>query len=191
MDPRVEKLLLNRVAKGEEAVFRLLFDYYRDKVYYICFRLLQSDTLAEEALQEVFLKVWLRRKKLDEVLSFSLLLDMLITDEVYHMLRRQAAEEGLLHELAVYARHTGTEVVEQEVLRKELQSGLRLTTASLTPRQKQVFELSRLEGLSPEEIADRLHMSHTAVQKHINDIMEILRTQLHVEGQTFEYKDQH
>jgi RNA polymerase sigma-70 factor (ECF subfamily) len=126
-----ESLLLLRVAKGEEDAFRTLFTAYRPQVYHVARKLLQSDTQAEDALQEIFLKIWLNREKLPEIRSFSAYLNTITRNYLYNALRRLAGEEVFLQQLAQPG--TGETVLSPMALR-ELRELLQRVISTLTPQ---------------------------------------------------------
>ena len=182
-----EKALLNLVAKGDENAFRRLFAEYRSKVYYISRKLLQSDAQVEDALQEIFLKLWLNREKLPELRSFEAYLNTITRNHLYNALRRQASEEmflwrltfpnGATSAIAGMSAGGGEDVLSPMALR-ELKETLQKAMASLTPRQRRVFELSRLEGLKHEEIAVQLSISKETVKKHIGEALRAVRERM-------------
>jgi DNA-directed RNA polymerase specialized sigma24 family protein len=68
--PYSEKDLLHLVAQGDKVAFTRLFNNYRNKIYTIAFELTESSATAEEIVQDVFLKIWLKRASLNEVTHF-------------------------------------------------------------------------------------------------------------------------
>ena len=171
-----ESMLLSRVAKGEEDAFRTLFTEYRHQVYHIARKLLQSDVKAEDALQEIFLKIWLNREKLPEIHSFSAYLNTITRNYLYNALRRLAYEEVFLQQ-STQPGYTsdGREDILSPMLLRELRELLQKVIATLTPQQRRVFELSRMEGLRHEEIAALLDISRETVKKHLGEALRIVR----------------
>jgi RNA polymerase sigma-70 factor (ECF subfamily) len=171
-----EKALLTGVAAGDEDAFRTLFHAYRPGVYAVALKLLSSPAQAEDALQEIFLKIWLNRERLPEIHHFASYLHIITRNHLYNALRRQAHEEVFLQRLSL------TEVAEEDVLSplslRQLRETLQKVVAGLTPQQKKVFELSRLEGLRHEEIAQLLEISRETVKKHIGEALRIVREKM-------------
>ena len=66
-----EKDLLLQVSRGDEVAFTQLFNTYRNKIFTVARKLTESETAAEEILQDAFLKIWLKRDKLPEVNDFA------------------------------------------------------------------------------------------------------------------------
>ena len=174
-----ENMLLSRVAKGEEGAFRTLFTEYRHQVYQIARKLLQSEVRAEDALQEIFLKIWLNREKLPEIHSFSAYLNTITRNYLYNALRRLAYEEVFLQQSAQsgYASDGSEDILSPMALR-ELRELLQKIIATLTPQQRRVFELSRMEGLRHEEIATLLDISRETVKKHLGEALRIVREKM-------------
>ena len=172
-----ENLLLLRVAKGEEDAFRTLFTAYRPQVYHVAKKLLQSETQAEDALQEIFLKIWLNREKLPEIRSFGAYLNTITRNHLYNALRRLAGEEVFLQQQLAQPGPApdGGETVLSPMALRELRELLQRVIATLTPQQRRVFELSRMEGLRHEEIAVLLDISRETVKKHLGDALRIVR----------------
>ena len=59
-----EKELLTLIAGGDEWAFAKLFEYYRNRIYSIAIKLTNSTSIAEEIVQDAFLKIWLKRADL-------------------------------------------------------------------------------------------------------------------------------
>lgn len=173
-----EKSLFALVARGDEAAFHALYSHHRDHVYNIALRLLQSASLAEDVLQEVFLKIWLGREKLPKINCFSAYLNTITRNHIYNTLRKQAYEELLLERLFPLQMASLRGTALDNISYRELQEALQKVVATLTPQQKRVFELSRMEGLKHEDIARQLNVSRETVKKHVSEALRMVRLQL-------------
>src|SRR6478735_11143470 len=85
-----EKELLALIAKGDEIAFSKLFFQFKDRIYSIAFKLTKSTIAAEEIVQEVFLKIWLKRASLTEIENFSAYLFIIARNDVYKGLKQIA-----------------------------------------------------------------------------------------------------
>jgi RNA polymerase sigma-70 factor (ECF subfamily) len=173
-----EKGLHALVAGGDEAAFHTLYSDHRDRIYNIALRILQSASLAEDVLQEVFLKIWLGREKLPEIKCFSAYLNTITRNHIYNTLRKQAYEELLLERLFPLQMATLRSTALDDISYRELREALQKVVATLTPQQKRVFELSRMEGLKHEDIARQLNVSRETVKKHVSEALRMVRLQL-------------
>jgi RNA polymerase sigma factor (sigma-70 family) len=85
-----EKNLIHLIAQGDESAFAKLFEHYRDRIYSIAFKLTNSTVIAEEVVQDVFFKIWLKRVDLNDIQNFSAYLFIVTGNEVYKVLKRIA-----------------------------------------------------------------------------------------------------
>jgi RNA polymerase sigma-70 factor (family 1) len=173
-----ESEFLKRVSEGDVLAFRKLFDHYRNKVFYIARQLLHSDSAAEDAVQEVFLKIWLHNQKLASVVNFTAYLNTITRNHIYNVLRKQAGEERLLHTLIGQELQQGSPDTMNAVAFHELQELLREAMDTLSPQQRKVFEKSRLEGLKQDQIAKEMNLAKETVKKYLADALEKLRKHL-------------
>jgi len=173
-----EKSLLALVARGDEMAFHTLYSHHRAHVYGIALRLLQSASLAEDVLQEVFLKIWVGREKLPKINCFSAYLNTITRNHIYNTLRKQAYDELLLERLFPLQMASLRDTALDDISYRELREALQKVVSSLTPQQKRVFELSRMEGLKHEDIARQLNVSRETVKKHVSEALRMVRLQL-------------
>ncbi len=175
-------ILLQRVTNDDVHAFSLLYDRYRNQVFYFGFKFLKSAPAAEDVLQEVFSKIWINRRKLVELINFSKYLNTLTLNYIYNLLRRKAHEEIFLHERFCAAAFNTEEVINAVDLH-ELEGLIYCAVRQLPPQQKKVFELSRIQGLKHEEIAKQLNISRETVKKHIIEALRNVKSYLAANGE--------
>lgn len=168
-----EKDLLPRVADGDEAAFRMLYDRYRKRIYGLGLFITKSESLAQELLQDVFLKVWEKREQLRDVVYFNAWLRTVARNTAINYLRAQSVEKlGLSHlppEKAIVS-DTENEIADREYTRM-LETAVNL----LPPQQRKVFILHRREGLPHEEVASHLHISVYTSKKYMKLALRSIR----------------
>ena len=84
--------LLLQIARSDEHAFRIIFDRYRQKIYSYTFHLTSSAQSADDAVQEVFIKVWLSRDTLPALNNFNAWLHTLARHTVFNALKKLARE---------------------------------------------------------------------------------------------------
>lgn len=169
-----EQELLLEIASGSEPAFRELFQAYRKKLFSYVFKITTSKEIAEDAIQDIFLKLWSARETLPTIGNINAYLHRMAHNYAYQGFRRLAKETLLLD----YLRQQGdsdTSTPVQDLLSKEVTDYIRGLVDRLTPQQRRVFLLSREEGLKQEEIARRLNVSIFTVKKHMVDALAFLR----------------
>ncbi|HWK03551.1 MAG TPA: RNA polymerase sigma-70 factor [Puia sp.] len=169
-----EHELLQLVAKSDRQAYRQLFDRYWDQVYGIGLRLTKSPEQAKDLAQDIFLKLWDNREKLPEIKNLRAYLFIisrnLIHDHIRTKVFRESNREFLIHYFS-YHEASHQERLEQ----KELGEALHEAINQLPPKLHQVFMLSRFEGLSHEEIAQRLNITPLSSKTYMVRALMALR----------------
>lgn len=178
--PYSEKQLLERVAQGDEAAFKILFDTYREKLYRYISGIIKSKEVAEEIVMDVFLKIWTGRDMITEINNFNAFLFRIAYHKSIDFLRaasrNKALKQLLWKTVAVSARNssnqaeiqvTGDIRTDDKVIMEEYEAALHKAISLLPPKRRQVYQLSREDGLSHEQIAGVLHISRHTVNNHI------------------------
>jgi RNA polymerase sigma-70 factor (family 1) len=178
--PYNEKALLASVAQGDHAAFRQLFlHWYRQLGGYI-FKITESRELAEEIVQDVFMKIWTVRETLTGINNFKHFLLVVSRNRAFDLLKKQLREKKLKSEWEkdimpeLSGAHNELEMSRLSVIEQAIES--------LPPRRKEVFLLSRGEHLTYQEIATLLDISKESVKTHLklasNSISGFIRTNL-------------
>lgn len=173
----IDDVWLSRIAEGDQNAFSLLFDRYKGPIYSTILRLTDSPEVAEEVLQDVFLKIWIRRGDLSGIKHFAPYLHTIAKRDAYRALKALATEKkttrggiGENEERLHY--HLD---LEQEINQKEYEALLIKAIAHLPQRQQQTFLLIRKEGLKREAAADIMHISPETIKYHLEEAMRKIR----------------
>jgi RNA polymerase sigma-70 factor (family 1) len=169
-----ETAMLLQVAAGDELAFRQLFDRYRAKLFTYILKITASKEAAEDAVHDVFLKIWQHRAKLHTIDNLNAYIFRMAHNHACNVLKRAAKEVLVMAELEK-ADPLNHENPAQSLARKEIRQFIHEAVNRLTPQQKQVFLLSRENGLKQEEIAAQLNISILTVKKHLTNALSQLR----------------
>jgi len=176
---QTEENLLRQISDGDEHAFRVLFDQYRDFIYSFALHITNSELIAKDIVQDIFIKIWMQRHTLHEISNIKGYMHRLTRNHALNGLKRKAHELSLLQTLPVAASlHT----TEETLLYRELERLLDKAVSLLPPQQQRVYQLSRKEGLTHAEIADRLHISTETVKKHLMAALRSIRIYLQQHG---------
>lgn len=170
--------LIARVSQGDEASFKKLYDLYRNRVFSIAWKFAGSRALAEDIMQDVFIRLWMQREKLSDIHSFDAYLNVVTRNHVFNYLRKLAIEESFLRNLSV-KEEVHMQAGFDNVAYNELKGALDKAVSLLPPQQKKVYLLSRMEGLKYEEISTCLNISRSAVKSHIVEARRFIKNYLH------------
>ena len=175
-DPITEKKILTAVAHGDEQAFALLFRHYYPFLADHLLRVVNSEPVMEELLQDVFLKIWMNREALTKVENFAAYLYIVSKNHALNALEKLASEfnakSRYLKDPQLFEDQPGDE-------HKALQTAL-LDEAidSLPERQKQVYLLHRHERLSYIEIAEKLGIGRETVKTHLEKAVKSIKEYL-------------
>lgn len=172
-----EKQLLQQIAAGDAAAYATIFDFYSKHVYFLSLKFTKDPAMAEDLTQEIFTRLWVNREKLPEVLNFKAFLNTVSKNLLRNYLRRKVLSPENEAFLAGYFRESSANAQDRLEF-KELEAALNQAIGTLPEQLKKVFTLSRVEGLSHDEIASRLGISKISVKSYIFRALLIIREQL-------------
>ena len=172
-----ERSLILRLIEGDGDAFCELYATYKNRLIYFAMRFLKSREYAEDVFQDAFTVVWQSRRFINPDASFSSYLYTIMRNRILNQLRNAANEEKLKESILSQALDY-TEDTKREVMLNDLKSLISHALQQLTPRQREIFEMSREAQLSHKEIADKLGISVNTVQEHISTSLKLIRTYL-------------
>ncbi|MFA7248237.1 MAG: sigma-70 family RNA polymerase sigma factor [Dehalococcoidia bacterium] len=149
------------IGTGDLAALESLYDRYSTLVYSVSLRVLRDTHLAEDVVQEVFLRLWRQPSSYDPARGRFISWLMSVTrnrslDELRRVTRRMRSEEAedddRGHEIAAVGHLDDPQV---ELTMAEVRTAVRAAMTRLPPAQRQVIELAYFEGLTHVEIAGR------------------------------------
>lgn len=166
--------LLHHTSKGDEAAFSRLYRLYKNKVYTVALKLTESSFMAEEVVQDVFLKVWIRRETLASVRDFEDYLFIMTRNHVFTAWKRSERRQSTEGQWQMLFPES-TNSAEHDFTAKEYQATLQKAIDLLPEQQKQVYLLSREQELKREEIARLLQISPETVKTHMSRAVRYIR----------------
>lgn len=172
-----ETALLERLAAGDKDAFQVIYYHYAPRIYGKLLKLLHSEDLATELLQEVFIVVWQKHALVDPTRSFRSYLFKIADNLAIDLFRKANRSTQLLNRLleASIDHYTHTE---ERLEQKENAFLLQQAIDALPPQQKTVFTLCKLEGKSHDEVGQLLGISPSTVNNHIVKATRSLREYL-------------
>lgn len=177
----MEKELLRRVADGCELAFAEVFNRYKNKVFHVGKLYLKSDIAAEEAVQEVFMKVWIKRSTLPELEDFVSWLFIVTRNHLINSLEKWARNKLTESSWATLIQEAEWRSVNDSYY-AQYHRILQQAIASLSPQQQLVFRLAKEEQLSYDAIAKRLSLSIVTVKTHMHRALRQIRAYVSAQG---------
>lgn len=170
-----EKELLRKLRGGDEMAFNQLYLFYARHLASKLIYLLKSEELAQDVLQDIFVKVWASRETIDPELNFGALLHKMATNFSKNVFRRNLYDQLMRIQVGQEVSYNPMEDSDNESQAKAL---LELALSKLTQRQREVYVMHKMEGRSYQEISDILEISNSAINHHIQEASKKLKLTL-------------
>jgi len=161
--------LIELLHQDSTAAFETLYIRYKNKLQVFCLFMLKSPTVAQDVVQEVFIKVWTMRRTLNTEQSFANFVYTLAKNQSLNELRSAKRKETMEDMITYQEESNQAESVETKLIIKEYQELLDAAISQLPEHKRRIYSMSRNEGLSHKEIAAILQISPHTVQSHISD----------------------
>ncbi|MDO7845495.1 RNA polymerase sigma-70 factor [Hymenobacter sp. M29] len=169
---------LRRLKLSDERAFDALFRHYSALVYRFAYSYLKSRPVAEEIVQECFIKIWEKREQVRDDQPLKSYLFTIAHHAVLNELRRDQHHLRLQGQVAAGRPESVTNEAEYEEMENLYQAALE----QLPPKQREVFVLSRQQGLTYPEIAEMQGLSVKTVEAHIARALKTMRSYLRLHG---------
>lgn len=170
-----DELLLLMMAKDSEKAFEELYIRYKNKIYSFCNFLLKSPELSRDITQDIFTMIWENRKTINSHQSFSSFLYTIARNRALNELNSVSFREKIDLETANRQELLIEENMETSQILQEFHILLDKAIESLSEQRRQIFLMSRKNGLTYIEIGKRMGISPHTVQAHISNSMNSIR----------------
>ena len=170
--------LVRRIKRSDTEAFRELFEIYQRDIFNFLHFKLGNIEAAEDLLQDVFIKIWERRRQLRENTSIKSFLFTIARHAALNYLRHNRIV--LKFQVEQRIRVSEEESEYQEFERNEIEQVLMNALTKLPEKSRLPFMMSRFEELTYNEIADRLNISVKTVESHMGRALKLLRESLPV-----------
>jgi RNA polymerase sigma-70 factor, ECF subfamily len=160
--------LIQEAARGSQQAFRAIVEVNQGFVYAVAFRFVNDAHEAEDITQEVFLRLWKNLHTYKPEVKLTTWLYKIVTNRCLDFLKSKHGSQrknavDVNKQLHLAAHSTPERAYQQEELIKIIHAA----ADELTPRQKAVFILRDLEGLSSAEVCEALSMSASNVKSNL------------------------
>ena len=160
------------------SAFDIIYRKYSKKLYRFAYSIVKVKPDAEGIVHEVFIKVWEKRNKIDEYLSFESYLFTITYNTTISFIREKVKENKYIEHLKSIQNPSIQSNIIPEIEYKELKDKSEKIIGLLPSRQKQIYKLSREEGLTYKEIAFKLNISVNTVETHMARALKSIRKNL-------------
>ncbi len=172
----ISDALISQLKAGDEAAFRAIYDQLHGRVYRMLFSLVKSREQTEDLVQQTFVSLWLNRAKLAESQPLYPYVYLVARRLAVDYFRKKILETDAMTHLKRYHDEQQDFTVEAYIA-SDLQRFTEEAVKALPKQQQMAFFLSRHEGLSYDEIAERMQISRNTVKNHLISALKNLKRQ--------------
>lgn len=172
-----EQKIVDQFANGSTEAFRLLYESYAPRLKAYCMRF-QSDTIScDDIVQETFKKIWEKRATIHKLPNFNAYIITIAKHLIYNQIRHEVYVKKHASEYKNTVRST---YQTENIL--DIKMLLNKAIPKLPERCREIYKLSRIEGYSNAEIAEKLNLSVSTVENQINKALKVIKADLRKAG---------
>ncbi len=179
---KIEEIkIIASLKKGNSLAFNQLFEEYGKRLYFFAYKLLKSEEDAEEVVQDVFLKVWDKRRELKLDLSFKSYLFTIASNCIKKQFIRKDKEDSYKHSIAdeyIKANQADNDQLDYKLLLDRIDK----LVDAMPARRKEIFLKRKKEDIPVKQIAAELNISEKTVENQLTIALNFLRNDLKKAG---------
>jgi len=166
---------IKRLGEGDHKAFDILFMQYHSKLKRFFLGFIKDEEVANDMIQDIFLKVWINKETISKADSFNRYLFQMARNMIYDYFDHELVKEKYEHNVLENTEYLYSDLLEEEIYAKELSLLIDIAIEKMPPQRKQIFILSRKKGVSNDEIAQKLNINKRTVENHITLAIKELR----------------
>jgi len=167
-------LFIEGLGRRDKAVFDYIFNYYYSSLCAFSMQYLKDRNAVEDLVQDFFVSLWIEAPNLQIRSSLKSYLFAGVKNRCLDYQKHQKVTEKY-REYILFSAESGDNTTEQYFAESELRQAIQKCLEKLSPRCREIFELSRLNGLSNQEISQQLGISKRTVELQISNSLKVLR----------------
>ena len=168
--------LLYELSQGNELAFTKLYNEYKNVVFSTALKITKSRMLAEEVVQDVFLKIWQNHENLAEITNIENYLFIISRNHIFDMIKKIARDTSLVVDSNY--KNTSTNNTEDAIKDDQYNVILNQIVDQLPPQQQKIYKMAKWDGLSHQKIGEDLGISTETVKKHMAQALKFVRTKI-------------
>jgi len=165
------------IKQGDRIAFREVYYNYYQQLYFVAGKYLKDSQMAEDAVQEIFIILWVKRESLDPSKSLESFLFTCLKNHVLNMIKSRKRRILLAYEANEEKVHASNST-ENDVIYSEYNQIIKQGLEELPERRREIFELKTFQGLTNPQIAKNLSISVNTVKNHYYHSNKFLREYL-------------
>lgn len=171
----VAQALVKALKEGNQLAFSIVYKTYAAQTFSLAFKYLLSKELAEDAVQNLFLKLWLKKEEIDETKPINRYLFTMLKNDLLNTLRDSKKNIYLLEDCLSMVLEL-EDNSQNENLKQEQMNIIQQALEQLSPQRRKVFEMKVSGKYSNQEIADKLNLSINTIKFQYSQSLKQIRS---------------
>ena len=156
-----------RLAAGDQLALKAVYDRYSTKLFQLSFAIVRSKEMAEEVVEDVFIKIWKKRVQLSKIENFTFYLYVMTKNGSRDYLRKYGNKKNInLDDVALPFYRIDT-TPEDLMISEEVINQINGAINELPTKCRLIFKLVKEDGLKYREVAELLHLSRKTVENQV------------------------
>ncbi len=176
MNQADDKELYLKLKEGNEQAFQILFKKYYSAMCHFARQFLNDSELAEETVQDMFVKIWEKRESLNIETSVKHYFFRSVRNHCLNQIQHEKIKKQYAKVVLESANHEISP--EQYFIEVDLVKRIEASIEALPPKRKEIFRLSREQGMKYKDIAETLNISVKTVEAQMGLALKHLRDEL-------------
>lgn len=166
--------LVKALKEGNQLAFSIVYKTYAEQTFSLAFKYLLNKELAEDAVQNLFLKLWLKKEEIDETKPINRYLFTMLKNDLLNTLRDSKKNIYLLEDCLSMVLEL-EDNSQNENLKQEQMNIIQQALEQLSPQRRKVFEMKVSGKYSNQEIADKLNLSINTIKFQYSQSLKQIR----------------
>lgn len=178
MKDREQKKIIKQLMNGSTKSLEEIHKFYSPKIYGVCRKFYLNHEDSEEVVQDVFLKIWSTRERVNPNLSFKAFIFKIARNLILKKLQKKVMKETIDN----YIDHISFSAkdVEEKLFLQDTEALIDKIIEKLPPKKQKIFLLNRNQNKYIDEIASELGLSPRTVESHIYQTRSLLKDKLNL-----------
>ena len=168
--------LLALIKEDRTGAFAELYNRYKGPLYLHAYKMLQDDEEAKDVVQEVFTTLWL--KKADVKPPVAAFLYAASRNKILNQIKHLKIEARYMEQCKAVLEYPSVILPDEHVIERDFAKLIEAGIQSLPPKMRRIFELSRKEFKTHQEISEELQISSLTVKRQVSNAISILKNKL-------------
>jgi RNA polymerase sigma-70 factor (ECF subfamily) len=159
----------------DRLIFKQFFETHYSPLCNLAYRIIGDIDKSEDIVQDVFVKVWNNRDQLDKDRNIKSLVYTMVKNHSLEVLRRDGIGLRVVRIISKTEEDSQSNIQEEEIENYKLLDQIYVSIRQLPPKCGEVFTLSKVNGLTYTQIAERMNISVKTVENHMGKALKLLR----------------